>query len=75
MIFSTSQYISSGSLSALIRLSCFGYCLRIFSVFSLNVAILVLRVSSLSSSLLTADSAALFMIRATSVSYKKNHFE
>lgn len=71
MAATTSVKIGSTSRSAL---SCFnfdGYWTRILSVFSRKVAILVFKVSSLSSARFSVEAAARFKMRATSVSWWK----
>lgn len=68
MASTTSAKIGSTSLSAFNLFNLVGYWTRIFSVFSLNVAILVFKVSSLSSARFSAEAAARFKILSTKVS-------
>lgn len=65
--------IGSTSRSASRRFNFDGYWTRIFSVFSRKVAIRVFKVSSLSSARFSAEAAARFKMRATSVSYKEGN--
>lgn len=71
MALTTSAKIGSTSRSAFKRFNLAGYWTRIFSVFSRKVAMRVFKVSSLSSARFSADAAARFRMRATSVSCEK----